>query len=77
VGAHLGWIFGVNDVALLGQQKRDGMGNGDNGGNSGGGFVGFAWMGRAMVSESEVIQRVRREKGFGSDHLQCCIRFLL
>lgn len=47
------------------------------GGNSGSRIVGAAWVGGALVPESAVIQRVRREEGLGADHLQCSLRFLV
>lgn len=50
---------------------------GDLRGICGGGFPFAIRMDGALVPQPETLQRVRREEGTGSDHLQCCFRLLL
>lgn len=53
------------------------MGNRDLRRNGGDWIVDTIGMGRSLVPEHKIIQRVRREESIGADHLQCCFCFLL
>lgn len=53
------------------------MGMGDLRGSGGGGISVAVGMGGPLVLEPKTLQRIRREEGPRSDHLQCCLCPLL
>lgn len=55
----------------------DGLGLGNLRGSGGVGIAGAAGMGGAVVLEPKALQRVRREEGLSSDHIQRGLRLLL
>lgn len=59
------------------KKKINGVGNCDLRRNGGDWIVDTIGMGRSLVLEHKIIQRVRREESVGSDHFQCRFCFLL
>lgn len=74
------WFLKVGQKQKQKQEKShkiDGLGLGNLRGSGGVGIAGAAGMGGAVVLEPKALQRVRREEGLSSDHIQRRLRLLL
>lgn len=64
-------------VVVFRERRSYGVGVVDLRGSGGCDFALPSWMDGAMVLESKALQGVRRKASPCSNHLQCCLRFLL